>query len=106
MIVFRVGVKDAKFLAEEMGSSMEPEDLENMKNYHAVVKTLIDGEVYPAFTIKTLLSPTSTDSSVAAKVRELSLSKYGRPKFTVEQEIKDRLNRLKNGVDLKAQIKS
>ena len=42
MIVFRVGVNDAEFLAKELGPPVGHVDLENIKNYHATVKTLIN----------------------------------------------------------------
>ncbi len=43
LIAFRLGVADVKIMAEEMGSPVDPEDFENLKNFHAIVKTVIRG---------------------------------------------------------------
>jgi len=99
MITFRVGVTDAEFLAKEMGPFIEVEDLTNMKNYHALVKTVINNEVYPAFTIRTEDLPKTSETrdnneskpyTIRERIRDLSLQKYGRPKAEVEKEIRDR----------------
>lgn len=96
MIAFRLGVNDAKFLAQEMGQPADPEDFENLKSYHALVKTLIDGEVYPPFTIKTVMSTTNTPE-IGEVIRQQSLMKHGRPKDEVESEIKGRSERIIDG---------
>lgn len=97
MIAFRLGVNDAKFIAEEMGKPADPEDLENLKNYYALVKTLIDGEVYPPFTIQTLLSPSPDRPEVAEQVRQESLDGFGKPKDEVEKDIRERQQRIIDG---------
>jgi hypothetical protein len=95
MILFRVGVQDAKLLAAEAGSNVDPEDLENLKNYHAIVRTLIDGDVYPAFTIRTTLGSSHDGSDIASEIRRRSSELYGRPRGEVEAEIRARLERMK-----------
>jgi len=100
MIAFRVGMRDAEVLAAEMGSPLDPkspEDLENLRNYYAIVKTLIDGEVYPPFTIKTLLSATPQDAGMANEIRRESLERYGTPAAQVQEEIRARARRMMAG---------
>jgi predicted amidohydrolase len=94
IIAFRLGVSDAKFMAEEMGEPVDPEDFVNLKNYHAIVKTLIDGEVYPPFTVKTVLSTTPVRKEIAEKIRKESLDRYGTNKEDVEHEIRERARRI------------
>ena len=96
MIAFRLGVTDAKFLAAEMGSPADPEDFENLKSYHGLVKMLIDGEVYPPFTIRTVLSSTDTPE-IGERIKQESLQKHGRPRHEVEIEIKERAGRIIQG---------
>lgn len=99
IIVFRVGVQDAKHLAAEAGPPVDPEDLENLKNYHAIVRTLINEEVYPAFTIRTVLSSAREDVLIADEVRRRSSDVYGRQRGAVEEDIRDRLKRMKQGFE-------
>ena len=94
IITFRLGVLDAKFMAEEMGEPVDPEDFVNLKNYHAIVKTIIDGEVYPPFTVKTVLSTTPVRKEIAEKIRKESLDRYGTNKEDVEHEIRERARRI------------
>lgn len=91
MIAFRLGEIDAKLLEREMGKPAESEDLVNLKNYHALVKTLINGEVYPPFTLKTVLSPHKDRPQVADTIRKESLNTYGKPVEEVESEIRERI---------------
>ena len=90
IVAFRVGMHDAKILAEELGQPVDPPDLENLNNYKAIVKTLINGEVYPPFTIATTLGNVAGDRELAAAMTQLSYLKYGRPKAEVEAEIDER----------------
>jgi hypothetical protein len=97
MIAFRLGVNDGKFMALEIGSPADPEDLENLKNYHAIVKTLIDGEVYPPFTIQSLLSPGPDRPELAEEIRHQSLETCGVPKEDVEKSTRERGRRIMDG---------
>lgn len=94
MIAFRLGVNDAEFLGREMGEPVDPHDLENLKSYYAIVKTLIGGEVYAPFTIKTVLSQTPERPEIAEKIRQNSHEKYGMAKEEVEKQIKERTKQM------------
>jgi len=69
------------------------------QNYHAIVKTLIDGEVYQPFTIKTVLSTTTDMPDIAEKIQQTSLETYGKPKAEVELRIQERTRRIIEDVD-------
>ena len=97
IVSFRVGMHDAKLLAEEFGQPVDPPDLENLNNYKAVVKTLINGEIYPPFTIQTTLGNIAGNREVAAAITQLSYLKYGRPKGEVEAEIESRRREIVDG---------
>jgi len=89
MIAFRLGISDAKLIASEMGDPADPNDLVNLKNYHALVKTLIGGEVFPPFTIRTTLG-SSRSPSFESRIRTASSTTFGRPRHEVEEEIRCR----------------
>lgn len=95
MIAFRLGVRDAKFMAEEMGLPVEPQDFENLKNYYAIAKTLIDGDVYPPFTIRTSQGPAADRSDIAERIRTRSQDVVGRPRADVERALRERIERMK-----------
>jgi hypothetical protein len=97
MIAFRLGERDAELLVREMGKPVDSEDLVNLKNYHAIAKTIIDGDVYPPFSVKTLLSPYKERPQVADTIRIESLNTYGKPVEEVKSEIRERINRIIKG---------
>jgi len=98
IIAFRTGVTDAKMLAEEFGPPADQEDLENLRNYRAIMKTIYDGEVYPPFTVETVLGSEATGAASAESIRRASIERYGRPREAVVAEIKQRLEKLKRGI--------
>jgi hypothetical protein len=49
LIVFRVGPRDADFLAKEFVGSFKPYDLLNLPNYDFYIRLMIDGAVSPPF---------------------------------------------------------
>jgi hypothetical protein len=100
MIAFRLGVRDAKFIGEEMGQPADAADFENLKNYHAIVKTLIGGDVYPPFTIRTGLGASIDQPDIAEKIRARSREVVGRPRVDVENAIRERISRLIKGESL------
>jgi len=90
MAVFRIGADDAEFLVKQFQPVFSASDLINLDNYNAYLKLLISGQTSLPFNIKTL-PPKSGDSELAARVKELSRLKYGRPKDEVEEEIYKRI---------------
>lgn len=97
MIAFRLGAEDSNKIAAEMGPPAEPKDFESLKNYYAIMKTLFRGDVYPAFTLKTIPSATLASSEATSKIVANSAKRYARPIESVEQEIDARMARLLQG---------
>lgn len=90
MVTFRVGVPDANFLQHEFTPSFTETDLTNIEKYHVYIKTIVNNEPVPPFSMdltrdiegeKKLMDPKR-----AELIRELSRVKYGRPRDIVEQE--------------------
>lgn len=87
-IVFRVGSQDAEFLAKEFEPVFDKNDLVNIDNLNAYAKILINGQTAPPFNVKISTDIyAGGDSQTAAKVKEMSRTKYGRDKAEVDEEI-------------------
>lgn len=89
-IVFRVGVTDAEFLVKQFKPEFDENDLVNIDNYNAYVKLLINGETTKPFNIKTIVAAKG-DSEMAWALADLSRTKYGVSRESVEQGIFARL---------------
>lgn len=51
LLSFRLGLKDGELIAKYLGSNVHVDNLLDMPKFKALVKTLIDGEVAPVFTL-------------------------------------------------------
>ena len=90
MIVFRIGAKDAEFLEKEFAPEFDPEDMVNLPNYHIYIKMIVDGVSHRPFSATTLLPfKIYVSAATAQKIIENSRKKYGRPRYVVENEIKE-----------------
>ncbi|MCL2110221.1 type IV secretion system DNA-binding domain-containing protein [Microgenomates group bacterium] len=96
MISFRVGVTDATYLAHEFAPVFTETDLTNVEKYHVYIKTIVNNEPVPAFSmslekdmkqVEALMNP-----ELAAMIKQLSRFKYGRDRAELEQEIGKRSN--------------
>lgn len=94
LISFRVGVTDASYLQREYQPVFTESDLINIERFHSYMKTIVDNEPYPPFSVdmtKDLKKLQSTaNDKIAAAVIQLSRLKYGRPRELVEAEISQR----------------
>lgn len=91
---FRVGVTDANYLQHEFQPTFNEADLINIDRFNCYMRTLVNGEPVPPFSLdttkdiakeKALMNP-----RVAELIKELSRLKYGRSVQTVEAEIAQR----------------
>lgn len=91
---FRVGVTDANYLQHEFQPTFNEADLINIDRFNCYMRTLVNGEPVPPFSLdttkdivkeKALMNP-----RVAELIKELSRLKYGRAIQTVEAEIAHR----------------
>lgn len=94
IVSFRVGVTDANYLQHEFQPNITEGDLINVERYHAYVKTQINEEPFPPFSLDLTrdieAEKRAENPRVAELVKELSRLKYGRPAELVEAEIAKR----------------
>lgn len=94
IVSFRVGVSDANYLAREFQPVFSEQDLLNVERYHAYVKTIVNREPVPPFSLDTTKDVEEErkrrNSELGEKIRRLSILKYGRPLSEVERDISQR----------------
>lgn len=94
LVCFRVGVTDANYLQREFQPVFSESDLINVERFHAYVKTIVNNEPFPPFSVDMTKDINkyrqSANPKVAEAIVELSRLKYGRPRELVEAEIKQR----------------
>lgn len=86
---FRIGSDDAEFIAKQFEPVFSPSDLLNVDNYNAFLKLLINGQPSRPFNFRTY-PPAEPKRDIAARIKEISRIKYGRPREEVEAEINKR----------------
>jgi hypothetical protein len=91
LVSFRVGVTDANYLQHEFQPVFTEADLINVDRFNAYIKTVVDGEPVPPFSMDLTRDLTKEKDAenprVAELIRELSRLKYGKDAQTVDQEI-------------------
>lgn len=88
-IAFRVGVEDAKVIAEQFAPEVSEFDVMNIEKFHAYVRLLVDNQSTHAFSLAPE-PPKPGDPSRSAALRQASRTRYGRPRDIIEQEIIER----------------
>jgi len=88
---FRVGADDAEFLEKQFSPEFSRFDLLNLDNFQVLIKMMLNNKLTSPFKIKTL-SPEKGSLENAELVKQLSRSRYGRPRAIVEAEIMEILN--------------
>jgi hypothetical protein len=91
IISFRVGVTDANYLQHEFTPTFSEDDLLNVERFHAYVKTIVNNEPVPPFSLdltKDLAKIKAMENPrVAEIIKEMSRLKYGRDVKLIEAEI-------------------
>ena len=91
VICFRVGVTDASYLAHEFSPVFSEDDLLNIERYHVYIKTIVNNEPVPPFSMDLTKDLTkqkeSMNKRVAEIIKEMSRLRYGRDLRLVEAEI-------------------
>lgn len=94
LVAFRVGVTDANFLQHEFTPTFNEADLTNIERYNVFIKTIVNNEPQPPFTMdlsKDMESEAKRyNPKVAEMIKELSRLKYGKDRELVEEEITTR----------------
>ncbi len=88
MISFRLGLEDAQILESQFLPSFSKENLCNLPNYNAVMRTNVDGERVVPTTFKTIRPNIPTNVTSADSLREGSRKKYGTPRPLAEEIVK------------------
>jgi len=93
-IAFRVGVTDAQYLTHEFQPTFSESDLLNIEAYNAYVKTIVNNEPVPAFSLnmKEDMQPIwkEMNKDLSEKIKELSRLRYAKDQAEVEAEISKR----------------
>jgi len=91
IVSFRVGVTDANYLAHEFSPIFGEDDLLNVERYHAYVKTIVNNEPVPPFSMDMTKDISKVKAAenpkLAGIIKEMSKLKYGRDLQLVEAEI-------------------
>ena len=87
IISFRIGNEDSEFLAKYFAPVFSAYDLINLDNFNAYIKLTIQGQVSRAFNIK-INKPIDSDTKKLELLKQLSSSKYARPRNEIEEEIR------------------
>jgi hypothetical protein len=94
IISYRVGVSDASYLAHEFAPVFGEDDLLNVERYHAFIKTIVNNEPVPPFSIDTTKDiskiKAAESTRVAEIIKEMSRLKYGRDEKLVEAAMERR----------------
>ena len=90
---FRIGSDDAEFMAKQYKPVFSEQDLLNIDNYNCYVKLLVRGAATPPFSMKTY-PPEKENTELVETIKEISRTKYGRPREEVEKEILEKHQRL------------
>lgn len=90
ILINRIGVEDAEFLAKEMAPVFTEYDLVNVEAMTFNAKILIDNGASKPFTLKPLRPRNPKTKELAENIRELSRLRFGRDRELVEAEILER----------------
>lgn len=92
-VAFRVGADDAAYLEKQFEPNFSEADLLNLSIGETIVRTLVDGQPTPSFSMSTdyaAYQAIKKDWERGGMIRELSRLRYGRDREVVEAEIKQR----------------
>ena len=86
---FRIGTDDAEYMEKQFAPIFSARDLLNIDNLNAYLKLLIDGQTSKPFNIF-IPFPPKGDENMTAYLKELSRTKFSRPRDEVENEIREK----------------
>ncbi len=91
IVSYRVGSSDSEFLENQFTPEFSRFDLSNLDNFQYLIKMLINNKTSYPFKANAP-KPKKGDRELGIKIKELSKSKYGKPKSVVDKEIIERSN--------------
>lgn len=90
LVCFRVGVTDASYIAREFQPVFSETDLINVDRFHSYMKTIVNNEPVPPFSVDMTKDFASYKAGANQKISDaiiqLSRLKYGKPRELVEAE--------------------
>lgn len=92
ILSFRLGIRDAQFIAPEFFPVFSERDVINLPNYHLLAKMLVSGDTAPAFPIRTRIDERPKNLQTSERLREASRYQYGRDIRLIKQEIDNRFH--------------
>lgn len=89
MVIHRVGNEDAEYLAKQFEPQFSASDIANIPNHYAVAKIIANGKPVTPFSMKGYppVDNEVINTQLQTAMRDLSRSKYSRPKAEVEAEV-------------------
>lgn len=94
LISFRVGVSDANYLQHEFQPNFTETDLINIEKFNCYIKTIVNNEPQPPFSLDLRKDMSVTlkgqNQKVGEMIKKLSSLKYGKDKNIIEVEMAQR----------------
>jgi hypothetical protein len=91
IISYRIGVTDASYIQHEFTPVFGEDDLLNIEKYHVYIKTIVNNEPVPPFSMDLSKDmgklKESENPKIAEIIKEMSRLKYGRDARLVEAEV-------------------
>jgi hypothetical protein len=91
IVSYRIGVTDASYITHEFQPVFGEDDLLNVEKYHAFMRTIVNNESVPPFSIDTTKDiqkeKEKANKRVAEIIKEMSRLRYGKDARLVEAEI-------------------
>ncbi len=89
MIIHRVGNEDAEYLAKQFEPQFGASDIANIPNHYAIAKIIANGKPVTPFSMKGYppIDNEVINTELQSAMRDLSRSKFGRPKDQVAAEV-------------------
>ncbi len=94
-ITGRIGITDAEIMVKRYTPVFDAEDLTKLPNYESVVVAQIQGVPSAPFSMSWIPPMGQENKQLSDALKQLSASRYGRPRAQVEREIFERLSTAK-----------
>src|SRR5690606_8946969 len=86
MVSFRIGVPDANFLQHEFAPTFNEIDLANIEKYHVYIKTIVNNEPVPPFSMSLEKDMDIVNARMNPKLGEM-IKQLSRLKYGIDREV-------------------
>jgi hypothetical protein len=90
IFIFRLGIKDADFLAPALYPNFTSDDVSCLPNWNGYAKINVRNHYTPPFSFRSVINNTPYDKKTADSIIELSKCKYGMDAALVDEQIEKR----------------